>query len=188
LVSTDPILHRMRVIAGGLADVRIGGITVSFLADDEAYLYVPDADVEEQDRYLALSRPRDIIVEDKNLLKAFTRVHEEQPRDLGTVHLLRGVLRAVIIDVDSDVHCDPVHIERAAREVIRVSRDNGLVNVRMPVLGSRHGGLAVDVAARAIAAGFLQAMGDEQVNVAIVAPRDVLPKVAENFTNASTMG
>jgi hypothetical protein len=89
------------------------------------------------------------------------------------------VLRAVIIDVDSDVHCDPAHVQHAATEVIRVSRENGLVNVRMPVLGSRHGGLAVDVAARAIALGFVRAMGDEEVNVAIVAPRDVLPKVAE---------
>ena len=148
----------MQLIDGGLAPFRIGSVTVRLRLVGDRDVAAPDAVLVEDDRWLSLSAPVDILP-DPNPLRTLTRAHDVEPRALGDVVPDGELWRCVIIDVDADTMCAPASVEQAMANAVLRARQHGVSCVATHPLGCDRGNLDVATCLKAIARA-LRAAGD----------------------------
>ena len=167
---------KLTAIDGGLAPTKIGNVTVHVVGDDEPLPVGVDAVVVEEDRWLSLTAPTDVVIDDANPIRTTHKAHDAAALDLGTI-VARGALwKAIVIDVDADVACVPSSVQAAVSSALA----RGPRALRLPLLGTAHGRLTPLESAGAIAAACAAYEG-RSVVIVVVASRDVVVDVAQYF-------
>jgi hypothetical protein len=173
------------LIAGGRAPFSIGGARIHLAQEDERLPFVVDAVAVEQDRYLALSPPPEVIDVVESPLKTMTRALDVAALPVGTVHMRPGepsLMSVVVVDVDEDPVCTPAWVEQGARALVSVLVNDGFTRVRLPLLGTAHGGVSAKESAEAIGRAIASAPdvdADRILHVALVVPRAHLVDVRD---------
>jgi hypothetical protein len=163
----------MHVIHGGLAPRCIGALTLHVVRADQPLPLTPDAIVTEQDTWLALAPPRDVIVDEGSALRTHTRAHDAEPLAIGTVDVVhiagrQALVRAIVIDVEAEPCCTPQFVEDAMHAAIVACRQRGIRSLRVPLLGTAHGKLTPSASEAAIERALARAQEGEPIDVVIV--------------------
>ena len=143
--GTQTSASPFQVLPGGrrVADSFAGVHVV--VARDEDQPFSVDAEVFEEDTWLALSTKTDVVRSPGHPVRVMTRVWEAEPEVLGSVVVKPGPplrLLAVVHDLNVDPSCTEEWVESALREVFRFAAEHQLRGLKLPLLGSKHGKLA----------------------------------------------
>jgi hypothetical protein len=119
------------------------GVRVVAAREDDAPFSV-DAEVLEEDTWLALSTPADVIPDPGHPVRVMTSVWDAQPEKLGTVIIRRGMplkLLAVVHDLNAEPSWTEERIDRLLSTLFDVVDQEGVRTLRLPMLATRHGRL-----------------------------------------------
>lgn len=134
----------LRVVRGyRQVSVECGGVRVAAAREDDAPFFV-DAEVLEEDTWLALSTPADVIPDPGHPVRVMTRVWQARPEMPGTVIVRRGVplkLLAVVHDLDVEPSWTEERIEQLLSALFDIVDREGVRALRLPLLATRHGRL-----------------------------------------------
>lgn len=123
--------------------VQCGGVRVAAAREDDAPFSV-DALVLEEDTWLALSTPAEIIRDPGHPVRVMTRVWQAEPEIPGTVIVRHGRplrLLAVVHDLDAEPSWTEERIAEVLVKVFDAAAEEGVRSLRLPMLATRHGRL-----------------------------------------------
>lgn len=134
----------MRALPGGRrASTELAGVRI-VIADADDPPFRVDATVHEEDTWLALSAPADVIATPGHPVRVMTNAWDAAPREPGSVIVRTGSptrLLAVVHDLDAEPSWRLEWVAEALEGVFDEAERRDLVALRLPLLGSRHGAL-----------------------------------------------
>lgn len=153
---------KLRLVHGGLHDrARVGGVEVT-AAPEDAPPYPVDAAAFEEDTHLVLSAPAELPERPEHPIRVMTAVLEERPVPAGSVVVQNGRpvrLLAVVHDLSEDPTWREEWVASALAEILRHCERHRLAALALPLLGTRHGGLAPERFVELLRGALLAAPG-----------------------------
>ncbi len=138
---------KLKIIHGGLEDIRKIGNVLIIASPDESPPFEPDAEVKEEDTFLIMSPPRqDMKVMEESLTRLMTKLLETEPIPPGTVIVKEGFpvrLIAIIYDVNQEPIWKSKWIESALIRIFEESESRKIKSLSMPMLGTVYGKMPV---------------------------------------------
>lgn len=105
-----------------------------------------DGTVHEEDTWLALSAPTDLIAPPDHPVRVMTGAWKAEPLEPGSVIVRVGKparILAVVHDLDADPSWQRAWVAKALTGVFEGADEHGLGTLRLPLLGCEHGALPV---------------------------------------------
>jgi len=134
--------RRLHVVPGyRQVSVDCAGVRVAAAREDDPPFSI-DAEVLEEDTWLALSAPAEVIPDPGHPVRVLRHISEAQPEMPGTVIIRRGLplkLLAVVHDLDAEPSWTEKRIERLLSALLDVVDREGVRALRLPMLATRHG-------------------------------------------------
>jgi hypothetical protein len=138
---------RLRLVRGGRNGSRLGPLRVVAAPPEEPPFAVA-ATVVEEDTWLVLSAEPDIKPSADHPVRIMTELLEAEPLAPGSVVAGSKAplqLLAVIYDLGQEPICRPEWVASALGEVFRITEEQNISTLALPLLGIRHGRLPVNV-------------------------------------------
>jgi hypothetical protein len=123
---------------------ELRGVRVAVAREDDAPFSV-DAVVLEEDTWLALSAPADVLTTPGHPVRVMTQVWEARPEAPGTVVVRGGTplrLLAVVHDLNAEPSWREEWVRSALAAVFDAAAGEGVRALRLPMLCTRYGRLA----------------------------------------------
>ncbi|MGD8330601.1 MAG: hypothetical protein PVJ49_14300 [Acidobacteriota bacterium] len=144
-MSTAARAQRSLHVVPGYRQVSVicCGVRVAAAREDDPPFSV-DAEVLEEDTWLALSAPADIISDPGPPVRVMTRVWEARPELPGTVIVRRGTpmkLLAVVHDLNAEPSWTEERVEQVLSTLFEIVDGEGVRALQLPMLATRHGRL-----------------------------------------------
>ena len=140
-----PSKPSFRVLPGGRqASDSIAGCRIVVSPEHDPPFEV-DAVVYEEDTWMSLSAKTGVVSAPSHPLRVMTRVWEARAVPPGTVIAKAGHpvrLMAVVHDLDAEPTWKEAWVATALSRVLTHAVDHELRSIKLPLLGSRHGGLS----------------------------------------------
>ncbi len=134
----------LQVLRGGrCVSADVGGIRVVVAREDDPPFAIDSVAVEE-DTWLALGTPADVVSSPGHPVRVMTRVWEAQPEEPGTVLVKRGSpvrLHAVVHDLDADPSWKEMWVRAALSGIFEEAARHRLRSLKLPLLATKHGSL-----------------------------------------------
>ncbi len=134
----------LQVLRGGRrVSAYVAGIRVVVAREDDPPFGV-DAVAVEDDTWLALGTPADVVSSPGHPVRVMTRVWEAQPEEPGTVLVKRGSplrLHAVVHDLNADPSWNEAWVRAALSGIFEEAARHRLRALRLPLLATKHGSL-----------------------------------------------
>ena len=136
---------QLRLIRGGLDDLRIGPLRVMVASADKPP-FAAAATVLEEDTWLVMSAEPEVRPPAYNPMNILTELLEAEPLIPGSVVVGNEaplLLLAAVYDLGEEPICRPEWVRAALMEVLRIAEERGIASLALPLLGVHHGRLPV---------------------------------------------
>lgn len=134
----------LQVLPGGRrVSADVAGIRIVIAREDDPPFAV-DGVVVEEDTWLALGVPSDVVSSADHPVRVMTRAWEARPEEPGTVLVKRGSplrLHAVVHDLDADPSWKDTWVRAALSAIFEEASQHRIRALRLPLLGTKHGRL-----------------------------------------------
>lgn len=134
----------LQVLPGGRrVSADFAGIRVVVAREDDPPFAVDGVAVEE-DTWLALGAPSDVVSSPDHPVRVMTRVWTAQPHEPGTVLVKRGSplrLHAVVHDLNVDPSWKDTWVRAALSRIFEETAQHRIRTLQLPLLGTKHGRL-----------------------------------------------
>jgi hypothetical protein len=114
------------------------------IAREEDIPFTVDGVVLEEDTFLAMSAPADVVSPPGHAVRVMTRAWEARPEEPGTVIVKCGAttrLLAIVHDFDCDPSWNEAWVEAALEAIFARAAEEGLRALRLPLLATHRGRL-----------------------------------------------
>lgn len=123
---------------------ELAGVKIVVAREDDAPFTVA-GEILEEDTWLALSTPADVIGPPGHPVRVMTEAWEAEPETIGTAVVRPGVpvrLLAIVHDLDAEPTWTPAGVAAALAAAFDEAARRGLRAVSVPLLAVRYGGFA----------------------------------------------
>lgn len=161
---------KLKLLLGGKArHVTINGVKVS-VAPNSLYPLPVDARVFEEDTHLILTVDPVMRYTPEHPIRMLNSLSRDRAKIPGTIVHNGASWYAVIHDLDQEPTCRQEWVESAYQEIFRLTGEDKINRIGIPLLGSVHGAMKAPESLELLLAALRASKGRELKHIMIIVP------------------